>query len=481
MSSTRKDVQMTSSMATTVDLIVLGTGSAAQSVAYPCREAGWSVAIIDCRPYGGTCQLRGCDPKKVLVGVSDALASSRRLHGKGIVASDLHIAWPDLQRFKRTFTDPAPEQNEAGFAAAGIQRYHGVAQFTGPTSVRIAGVGTGQETEELIGRHVVIATGAEPEHLGIPGEELLTTSEQFLNLAELPRRIVFVGGGYISFEFASLAARAGVQVHLVHRGTRPLRGFDPDLVDQLVASVRALGVDLRLGTAVEGVERLGDQLVVRTHAAGGSAQGPEASAESDEIEADMVVHGAGRVPEIGDLALERADIAFDRRRGIRVNEYLQSVSNSAVYAAGDAADSGSLPLTPIAGLEGGIVAQNLLHVNTQTPTYTGTPTVVYTIPPLARVGLLEGDAREQGLRFQVHREDTSGWYSSRRLGLTHTGFKVLVEEGTERILGAHLLGSHADEIINLFGLAMRAGLPAQALKNMPYAYPTSSSDVPYMV
>ena len=454
-------------MVSQLDLIVLGTGSAAQSVAYPCREAGWSVAVVDCRPYGGTCQLRGCDPKKVLVGVTDAVASSRRLEGKGIVAPDLRIAWPDLQRFKRTFTDPAPAQNEAGFAAAGIRMYHGTAHFTGPTSVHVEGA----DTDELTARHVVIATGAEPRRLGIPGEELLTTSEQFLNLEELPRRIVFVGGGYISFEFASVAARAGAEVHLVHRGARPLSGFDPDLVDQLVESVRELGVDVRLSAAVEGVERQGDQLVVRTRT------GEDAGA----ITADLVVHGAGRVPEIGELALDQAGVAFDPRRGIHVNAFLQSGSNPAVYAAGDSADSSPLRLTPIAGLEGGIVAQNLLHGNTATPNYTGTPTVVYTIPPLTRVGLLESEAREQGRRFRVRHEDTSGWYSSRRVGLTHTGFKVLVEDGSERILGAHLLGCHADEVINLFGLAIRAGLPASALSEMPSAYPTSSSDVSSMV
>jgi glutathione reductase (NADPH) len=452
-------------MTTQVDLIVLGTGSAAKGVAYPCREVGWSVAVVDCRPYGGTCQLRGCDPKKVLVGVTGALASSRRLEGKGIVAPDLRINWPDLQRFKRTFTDPAPAQNEAAFAAAGIQMYHGTARFSGPTSVRVG------DEEELVGRHVVIATGAEPRQLGIPGEGLLTTSEQFLDLEELPRRIVFVGGGYISFEFASVAARAGAEVCIVHRGGRPLEGFDPDLVGQLVEAVHELGVEVRLGTAVEGIERHDGALVVRARS----------GTQDSELNADLVVHGAGRVPEIGDLMLDQAGIAFDRRRGIRVNAHLQSVSNPAVYAAGDSADSSPLRLTPIAGLDGGIVAHNLLHGNTQTPNYAGTPTVVYTVPPLARVGLLEREAREQGLRFQVHAEETSGWYSSRRVGLTHTGVKVLVEEGTGRILGAHLLEDRADEVINLFGLAMRAGLPADALKDMPYAYPTSSSDVSYMV
>jgi glutathione reductase (NADPH) len=454
-------------MHATVDLIVLGTGSAAQSVVYPCREAGWTVAVVDNRPYGGTCELRGCDPKKVLVGVADAVASSRRLYGKGIVASDLRIAWPDLLRFKRAFTDPRPEQNEASFAAVGIQQYHGTAQFTGPTSVRVEGA----DNDELTARRVVIATGAEPRQLGIPGKELLTTSEQFLNLEALPQRIVFVGGGYISFEFASIAAHAGAEVHIVHRRARPLAGFDPDLVGQLVEALREVGVDVRLDTVVEGVERRDGSLVVQARS----------GTHTSELSADLVVHGAGRAPEIRNLALDVAGVAFDARRGVRVNEYLQSATNPAVYAAGDAADSSSLHLTPIAGLEGGVVAHNLLHGNTQTPNYAGIPTVVYTVPPLARVGLLETEAREQGLRFQALYEDTSAWYSSRRVGLTHTGSKALLEEGTGRILGAHLLGHNADEVINLFGLAMRAGLPASALKEMPSAYPTSSSDVPYMV
>jgi glutathione reductase (NADPH) len=248
--------------------------------------------------------------------------------------------------------------------------------------------------------------------------------------------------------------------------------------------VRELGVDVRLARAVTGIERRGEALVVRTRSRPSGAtrdREPEQEQDEEEIAADLVVHGAGRVPEIGDLALERAGVAFDRRRGIRVSPFLQSVSNPAVYAAGDAADASPLRLTPVAGLEGSVVAHNLLHGNAQMPNVVGTPTVVYTDPPLARVGLLEREARERGRHFRVHQEETSGWYSSRRVGLTHTGFKVLIEEGTERILGAHLLRPQADEVINLFGLAMRAGLPAAALRDMQYAYPTSSSDVPYML
>jgi len=448
---------------TTVDVIVVGTGTAAQTVAYTCREAGWSVAVVDYHPFGGTCQLRGCDPKKVLVGVSELVDWSRRMQSKGVSAPGLSIAWPDLIRFKRTFTDPVPEQNEQSFAQAGIITRHGRAHFVDRTSVQV-----GEDT--LVGRHVVIATGARHATLGIPGEEHLTTSTQFLELDELPHRIVFVGGGYIAFEFSHIAARAGAQVQVLHRGSRPLEKFDPDLVAQLVQTTRELGVEVQFNTAVTVIERQGNHLVV--HARTGE--------QETMVEADLVVHAAGRVPEIDDLDLEVAGVAREKD-GVSVNDYLQSVTNPAVYAAGDAVASGGFPLTPVAGMQGGIVASNLLEGNRQTPNYTGIPSVVFTTPPLARVGLLEEGARAQGLRFTTHHEDTSGWYSSRRVALSHTGSKVLVEEGTDCILGAHLLGLHAEEVINLFALAIRTGLRAADLKQMVYAYPTSASDVNYML
>jgi glutathione reductase (NADPH) len=450
-------------MPTTFDVIVLGTGSAAQNVAYTCREAGWSVAVVDSRPFGGTCQLRGCDPKKVLVGVAELVDWSRRMQSKGVSAPGLSISWPDLMRFKRTFTDPVPEQTEQSFAQAGISTRHGRAHFVDRTSVQVG-------EEILVGRHIAIATGARHAPLGIAGEEYLTTSTQFLELEELPRRFVFVGGGYIALEFAHIAARAGAQVQVLHRGSRPLKQFDPDLVSQLVQATGELGAEVRLTTAVAAIERQGDHLLVHARTGG----------QEYTVEADLVVHAAGRVPEIDDLDLEVAGVAHEKE-GVLVNEYLQSVSNPAVYAAGDAVKSGGFPLTPVAGMQGDIVARNLLEGNRRTPNYTGIPSVVFTTPPLARVGLLEEAARAQGLRFTMHHGDTSGWYSSRRVALLHTGFKVLVEEGSERLLGAHLLGLHAEEVINLFALAIRAGLRASDLKHMVYAYPTSASDIGYMV
>src|ERR1700720_1314732 len=243
------------------DVIAIGTGSAASTIASRCREAGWQVAVVDSRPFGGTCALRGCDPKKVLVGAAEALDWTRRMKGKGIQAAKLQIDWPELMRFKRSFTEPVPRRREHGFAEAGIAAFHGRARFAGPTTVRVG-------EEILEGRYVVIAAGEIPADLEIPGAEHLTTSDQFLELDELPRRILFIGGGYIAFEFAHVAARAGSQVTVLHRGPRPLALFDPDLVDQPVERTRELGVDVQLGTEAIGIERSSAHFIVRAVAAG---------------------------------------------------------------------------------------------------------------------------------------------------------------------------------------------------------------------
>lgn len=448
----------------TVDLVVLGSGEAAQSIVYSCREAGWSVTVVDSDPFGGTCSLRGCDPKKVLVGVSELVDWNRRMMGKGISSPVPTLVWPEMIRFKHTFVDDVPASNEKGFAEAGIRAIQGRAHFVGPASLQVEG-------ETLVARHVVIAAGARHAPLGIPGEEYLMTSTQFLDLEQFPRRVVFVGGGYIAFEFAHVAARADAKVSILHRGDRPLERFDPDLVAQLVQATRELGVDLRLGTTVTGVEKRGDELIVHARDA----------EETTELAADLVVHTAGRVAEVDDMALDVAGVERAENGGVAVNEYLQSVSNPAVYAAGDAAASGGFPLTPVAGMQGRVVATNLLTGNTRTPNYEGIPTVVFTTPPLVAVGLDEETARAQGLRFTIHQDDTSGWYTSRRVALPHSGFKVLVEDGTDRILGAHLLGIHAEEIVNIFALAIRTGLSAHDLKEMVFTYPTSAYDIRYMI
>ncbi|HZQ02117.1 MAG TPA: NAD(P)/FAD-dependent oxidoreductase [Reyranella sp.] len=449
-------------MAKTYDLVVIGTGTAASAAASRCRGAGWRVAVIDHLPFGGTCALRGCDPKKVLVGAASAIDRVRRLRGKGVGGGAPSIDWHELMAFKRSFTEPVPAAKEKSFAASGIDAYRGRARFAGPRTVEVAG-------EKLEARFVLIAAGAVPMRLGIAGEEHLATSTDFLELGRLPRRIVLVGGGYIAAEFSHIAARAGAKVTVLEFSDRMLTPFDPDLVELLMAKSREIGIELRTDTRVEAVEKTADGFAVHAKSGGKHAT----------VAADLVVHAAGRVPDLDGLELAAAGVERDKRR-LRLNEFLQSVSNPAVYAAGDAAGMGP-PLTPVASRDGDLVAENMLNGNRRKPNYLGVPSVAFTIPPIARVGMLEAEAREKGLRFHVKHEKTASWYTARRVGEGASGFKVMVEEESGRILGAHLVGPDVDETINLFALAVRHGLTAQQLKDTVFGYPTAASDIAYML
>ncbi|GIH73504.1 dihydrolipoyl dehydrogenase family protein [Sphaerimonospora thailandensis] len=444
------------------DVVVIGTGEAGSAVAMQCRAAGRTVAIVDSRPFGGTCGLRGCDPKKVLVGAAEIIDRKRRMEGRGI-AGDLRIDWPELIRFKGTFTDPFPRHREDGFVQAGVETFHGRARFLDARSIEVG-------EDVLDGAHLVIAVGAWPARLGIEGENNLTRSDQFLDLPELPRRIVFVGGGYIAFEFSHIAARAGATVTILHRGAQPLKHFDQDLVARLLERTSDVGIDVRTGTKVTSVEGTPGNFKVTALT----------DSESEVFEADMVVHAAGRAPELDDLDLSAAGVEFDRR-GVRVNGHLQSVSNPAVYAAGDAADSGGLPETPLAQYEGGLVADNILEGNQRTADYLGMASVVYSIPALGAVGMTEQEAQAKGLSFTVNQADTSGWYSARRVAEPASMYKILVEEGSGKILGAHLLGPEADELANVFALAIRADVRADALKHALFVYPTQASNMAWML
>lgn len=444
------------------DLVVLGTGTAGSGIATRCARAGWRVAIVESRAPGGTCALRGCDPKKVLVGAAEVIDAFARLHGKG-PDGQVRVDWRALMAFKRTFTDPYPDKKVRALEEAGIELVRGAGRFVDRTIVEAAG-------RRLSSRHIVVATGAHPAPLGIPGAELVLTSDDFLELETLPPRIVFIGGGYISFEFAHVAARAGAHVTILHRAARPLEGFDPDLVQQLVAHTRSLGIDVRTDTTVTRIRVTASRIEV----------GAEHAGADEWFGADLVVHGAGRVPAIDGLGLEAAGVAYTPQ-GLTLTEQLQSVTNPAVWAAGDADGSGPA-LTPVAGHEAQVVAANLLgDTPPPRPDYGVVPSVVFTVPPLARVGLLEEDARSRGLDVEVRSGDMATWYTARRLAEPAAAYKTIVDRGTGHIVGAHLLGGHAAETINLFALAMRGRVAARALKQTLFAYPTAASDVAYML
>ena len=278
------------------DLIVIGAGMAGAAAANKCASQGWRVAIVDSLPYGGTCALRGCDPKKILRRGAEIVDSARLMRGKGIDDAGLSINWADLMKHKHGFTDPVPQNMERGLAGNGVDTLHGHATFTGAHQVEIDG--TSYDADRFL-----IATGARPRPLDFPGHEHLIDSTDFLDLDALPERILFVGGGFISFEFAHLAARAGSSAVIVDRGKRPLKNFDPDLVELLVDRGNEVGIELRRSTTIAAVDRADRGYRVTL----------EHADTTETIETDLVVHGAGRVADLAGLGLDAAGVEWGEK------------------------------------------------------------------------------------------------------------------------------------------------------------------------
>ncbi|MDR3686816.1 MAG: NAD(P)/FAD-dependent oxidoreductase [Coriobacteriia bacterium] len=445
------------------DLIIVGTGVAGRTAAEEAARAGLSTAIVDCRAFGGTCALRGCEPKKILAAAAEAALRVRGQRGHG-VAGDARLDWPELIAFKRRFTDDLSESFEAGMRAAGQTPVHGVARFVAADTLEVGNVSYSADA-------ILLGTGAKPMPLGITGEEVLIDSEAFMELAKLPERVVFVGGGFISFEFAGIAAAAGAKPVILHRSARALKGFDPDVVGVLIEQYAEWGIDVRLDTPVAGVRRSDGR--AGDLGAAFAVELPDGSA----VAADLVVHGAGRVPDLDGLDLPAGGVDFTRR-GVAVDAQMRSTTNPRVWAAGDAAASGP-PLTPVGISQARVAMANIVAPGSARWEPAVIPSAVFSQPPLCAVGLSEREAQERGVDIDVKLSDTSGWLSSQRVGLKHTAAKTIVERSTGRILGAHVLGHGAEETANLFALAITAEQTVDDLKRVLWAYPTASSEIVY--
>ena len=444
------------------DVFIIGSGMAGMTIANKCASKGLSVGITDELPYGGTCALRGCDPKKVIIGATEVRDFAQRLKGKGIDTIP-NINWKDIMAFKQTFVDEMPRKIEKGYKKNGIDTFHSSATFRNENTLSV-----GNETIQA--DKVVIASGSKPKVLDFEGGQLAKTSTDFLNLKELPQSLLFIGGGYIAFEFAHIAARSGAEVTIVHRGKRPLENFDKDIVKHLVDVTRNLGIKIVLETEVSKIESKDGHYITT-----GISNGNETT-----YKAAAVFNSAGRPPAIFDLELEKAGISFSKK-GIEVNEYLQSTTNANIYAAGDAADSRGLPLTPVAVLEGHVVASNIIKGNKKKVSYPPMPSVVFTLPTMATVGLLEDDAKEKGYDINVNFEKVDNWFNARRLNVDEYAYKTIIDKNNNTILGAHLIGPHCEETINLFAMAIKTKMTISDLRTMIFSYPTMASDLTYIL
>ncbi len=447
------------------DVFIVGGGPAGQTLANACHAGGLRVGITENRGYSGTCGLRGCDPKRVMGTAVEAVDHVDRLRGHG-VNGRVDLDWTEMHAFVDSFIDGKPARARRALEEEGITTFTDTACFTGPKALKV-----GEHTVEA--KHIVLATGQHPAPLDIPGDEHALTSDDFHRLDQLPERVLFVGGGYIGLESAHIAARAGREVTILNNDDDPLPMFETDLANSLLkVTTDELGIKLVLNCRAKAIERIGTGFRVSAEDADGRKQ---------HFEVDLVFNTAGRTATFESLDLESAGIEASPK-GIPVDEYLRVKDRPNVYAIGDIADSDGPPLTPVAELDAKALAKTLVDGELTRPDYSGLSTAVYTLPELAMVGLTEKEARDRGYEVEVKADlDATHIYNARRTKARACAYKTIVDAKTGKLLGAHLLGPHASEAINIFALAIRAGLQASLLRDTPWAYPTWGSDVSRMV
>jgi glutathione reductase (NADPH) len=444
------------------DVLILGGGNAGMGVTVATRAAGLSVAMVESRDLGGTCPNRGCTPKKVLVAAGHALHEIERARVHGISVGEPRLDWAALIDREKQMISHIPGSLGRLMTDRGVEVIRGEATFAGPNAARVG-------DRMIEARHIVIATGSKPRTLPIPGADHMITSDEVLSERDLPRDVVFVGGGVIALEFGHVYARAGAKITILEALPQLLPGADADAVARIRNESERIGITVKTGVTVKRIDVRGNHFRV-TFAHDGVER---------EIEADRVVNGAGRVANVDTLDLGAAGVRHRNGR-IETDDYLRSASNPAVHVCGDVLST-SPQLSPIATYEGRIVGRNIVEGPVAKPDYASIPSCVYTVPALASVGLTEARARELGHKFKVHANDMIDWLSTRTYNEPVAWAKVIVDETTDRILGAHIVGHAGEELIHVFAFAMRFGITAGQIRDTVYAFPTFAADVKHLV
>ncbi len=443
------------------DIIIIGGGNAGFGVSQIAHPAGKSIAFIESDEFGGTCPNRGCTPKKVLVAAAHAMHEIEIADTHGIKVGEVEMDWNALIDRKNDMIDFIPGAMQ-DLAKSRGQVFTGKAKFVGPKTVEVNG-------QQLQADNIVIATGSITRPLSIPGAEYLITSNDVLSERDLPEDVVFIGGGVIAMEFSHVYARAGAKVTILEMAPQLLPRLDTDAVAAIQTESERIGIDVKTAVQVESIEQVGDKFrVYFVH-----------DGERQSIEATRVVNGTGRIANVSEPELDAANIKYDGIR-IEVDDNLRSVSNPSVWVAGDALVH-SAQLSPLATYEGRTVGQNIVDNAKKTPDYSVIPSAVYTVPALSTVGITEAQAKAGDVEYDVMTTDMREWFSSRFFAETAAWSKVIVEKQSRKILGAHMVGHHGEELIHLFAMAMRHGISADDMAGDIYAFPTFSADIPSLV
>lgn len=437
------------------DLLVIGAGSGGVRAARFAAGFGAKVAVVESRYLGGTCVNVGCVPKKLLVYGAHYAEDFRQAVGFGWSAGQSVFDWPTLIANKNREIQRLNGIYRNLLLNSGVTLLEGHARLLGPHQVEVQG-------RCYSARHILIATGGWPQVPDIPGKEHAITSNEVFYLQQLPQRVLVVGGGYIAVEFASIFHGLGAQTSLLYRGELFLRGFDGAVRRHCREELEKKGLDLQFNSDIARIERQADGSLLATLTDGRT------------LATDCVFYATGRRPMLDDLGLENAGVALDERGYIRVNEHFET-SQPSILAIGDVI--GRVQLTPVALAEGMAVARRLFRPEEyRVPDYELIPTAVFSLPNIATVGLSEEQARERGHQLKIFESR----FRPMKLTLTEcqerTLMKLVVDADSDRVLGCHMVGPEAGEIIQGLAVALKAGATKRIFDETLGIHPTAAEE-----
>jgi glutathione reductase (NADPH) len=419
------------------DLFVIGAGSGGVRASRVSAGYGARVAVAEEYRVGGTCVIRGCVPKKLLVYGSHFAEELQDAAHYGWTVEGMKFDWATLRDTVLRDVDRLNALYEQTLENNKVERFLERATITGPHSVKLA------SGREITAKVILVAAGAWPVLPDFPGVEHCITSNEVFHLPELPRRILIQGAGYIAMEFAGIFNALGSDVTVVNRSDQILRGYDDTLRDRLLQITMARGITYRFNCPINEVVKLDNgclRVTVGKH---------------DPFEVDAVMVATGRKPKTDGLGLETAGVVLGPKGEISVDEYNRTTCES-IYAVGDVTDR--VQLTPVAIREGQAFADTVFGGNPRTIGYDCIPSAVFSQPPLAGVGLTEGQARNKYGNVRIYTSDfrpmKNVFAERHERGL----YKLVVDANTDKILGVHLIGPEAPEILQAAAIAVRAGL-----------------------
>lgn len=438
------------------DLIVIGAGSGGVRAARMSAQAGAKVAIVEEYRYGGTCVIRGCVPKKLMVYASAFAESFEDAKGFGWTVGESRFSWPDFMAAKDAEIARLEGIYARNLGAAGVELHRARGVVTGPHSVKLS-----SHDRELTAEHILIATGGAPFVPDVPGAQHAITSNELFELPQMPARIVIVGGGYIACEFAGVLNGMGAKVVQLYRGKRILRGFDGEVAGFVQDEMIKKGVVVRLETDVAAIEDPTDRGIVVELTNG------------EKIETDAVLYATGRIPNTRGLGLQEAGVELGMKGEVVVDECSRS-SVPSIWAVGDVTDR--VALTPVAIREGAAFARTVFEKEPTSPDHELIPTAVFTQPEIGTCGLTEEEA-------VAHRQIEV--YSAAFRPMIHTLsgrdermlMKLLVDKADRKVVGCHIVGHAAGEMIQLAGVAMKMGATKEDFDRTVAVHPTAAEEL----